>query len=118
MERCHLWVARFADRAEVDRYFEEVIPYPEDGPISLFAAGQGERFYDHDWVFVEFDENGDLMAILDTIRAPAETRAAVLAAGLGCNAVVAADEEEISNPVSVAGSPMLKYIGCYPLWAS
>ena len=118
MERCHVWLARFADRAAVDAYFEEVVPYPEDGPISPFAADQGERFYDHDWVFAEFDAGGDLGALLDTIRAPAGTRDAVLAAAAGfeCTAVVVADEEEVSSPVSVVGPPRLKYVGCHPLW--
>ncbi len=120
MERCHLWLARFADRVEVDDYFEEAVPYSEDRPISLFAADQGKRFYDHDWVFAEFDPVGDLRAILDAIRAPAGTREAVLTAaaraGFECNAVVVADEGEFPNPVSVVGSPRLEYIGCHPLW--
>lgn len=121
MERCHLWLGRFRDRTEVDDYFEEIVPYPEDAPISRFAADQGKRFYDHDWVFVEFDEAGDLDAILSTIRAPAVTRAAVLAAagsvGFRCNAIVAADEGEFNSPVSVPeGSPRLAYIGCHALW--
>ena len=120
MERCHLWLGRFADRAEIDDYFEEVVPYPEDAPISLFAADQGKRFYDHDWVFAEFHPDGDWAAILDAIRAPAETREAVLAAvarvGFACNAVVVADEGEFPSPVSVAGPPRLAYIGCHALW--
>lgn len=120
MERCHLWLARFADRAEVDDYFEEVVPYPEDRPISLFAADQGKRFYDHDWVFAEFHPGGDLGAILEAIRAPAGTREAVLAAaaalGFPCNTVVVADEGEFRDPVSVAGPPRLEYIGCHPFW--
>jgi hypothetical protein len=120
MERCHLWLARFIDRAEVGDYFEEIVPYPEDRPISLFTADQGKRFYDHDWVFAEFHAGGDLEAILDAIRAPADTRGAVLAAaaGLGfeCNTIVVADEAEFPSPVSVVGPPRLQYIGCHALW--
>jgi hypothetical protein len=119
MERCHLWLASFRDRAAVEDYFRERVPYTE-APISRFAADQGKRFYDHDWVFAEFHEDGDLDAILAAIRAPTVTRAAVQAAaavlGIRCNAVVAADEGEFSDPVSVPGSPRLEYIGCHPLW--
>jgi hypothetical protein len=118
MERCHLWLGRFNDRSEVDDYFEEVVPCPADAPISLFAADQGKRFYDHDWVFAEFHEGGDLCALLDAIRAPASTREAVRApAGaidFKCNAIVVADEGEFLDPVSVAGTPMMEYIGCHP----
>ena len=119
MERCHLWLASFRDRAEVEDYFRERVPYT-DAPISRFAADQGKRFYDHDWVFTEYNEAGDLDAILAAIRAPAGTRAAVLAAagalGFRCNAVVAADEGEFGDPVSVPGPPRLECIGCHPLW--
>ncbi len=119
MERCHLWLASFADRAEVDDYFEEVVPYLEDRPINLFAADQGKSFYDHDWVFTEFHVGGDLGAILDAIRAPATTRQAVLVAATKIefefNAVVVADEGEFPSPVSVAGPPRLEYIGCHTL---
>ena len=120
MERCHLWLASFADRAEVDDYFQEIVPYPEDRPISRFAADQGKRFYDHDWVFSEFHPDGDLRALLGTISAPAGTREVVLAAairlGFDCNAIVVADEGEFTDPVSVVGPPRLEYIGCHPLW--
>jgi hypothetical protein len=116
--RCHIWVGWFNDQTELDDYFEEVVPYPEDAPISLFAADQGKRFYDHDLVCGAFDLNGDLGALLDTFRAPAGTRAAVLAAaaavGFACNAVVVADEEEFLDPLSVTGPPKLAYMGCYP----
>lgn len=120
MERCHLWLARFRDEAEVEDYLREPDVYTDE-PISRFAADQGKRFYDHDWVFVEFDEAGDLDAILRAIRAPVGTRNAVLEAaggvGFRCNAVLAADESEFREPVSVpGGSPRLKYIGCHPLW--
>jgi hypothetical protein len=120
MDRCHLWLARFSDREEVSEYLEEVMPYPEDRPISLFAADQGKRFYDHDWVFAEFDAAGNLGVILDTIRAPAATRQAVLAAAerieFESNTIVVADEGEFPDPVSVVGQPRLEYIGCHPLW--
>jgi hypothetical protein len=120
MERCHLWLGRFSDRTEVDDYFEEEAPYPEDRPISLFAADQGKRFYDHDWVFAEFRESGDLHAILGAIRAPDATREAVLRAaaalGFACNTIVVADEGEFVDPVSVAGPPRLEYIGSHPFW--
>ena len=122
MDRCHLWLGRFADLAEVDAYFEEAVPYVEDAPISPFAAGQRKRFYDHDWVFAEFHPGGDLNAILETIRAPAATREAVLAAaamlGFACNTIVVADEDEFSSPTSFAGPPRLEYIGCHALWNS
>ena len=122
MDRCHFWLGRFTDQAEVDDYFEETVPYPEDAPINLFAADQGKRFYDHDRVFAELHAGGDLGAILDAVRAPAGPRAAVLAAaarvGFACNAVVVADEGEFFDPVSVAGPPRLEYIGCHPLWGN
>lgn len=121
MEHCHLWLARFADRAEVDDYFEETVPYPDDAPINRFAADQGERFYDHDWVFTEFREDGDLGMILETVRAPAGTgdavRAAAAVLGFVPNALIAADEGEIDDPRSVAGRPRLAYVGCLALWA-
>jgi hypothetical protein len=120
MERCHLWLGWFRDRAEVDDYFEEVVPYPEDSLINLFAADQGKRFYDHDWVFAEFHEGGDLSAILESIRAPAVTRDVVLIAattvGFECNTIVVADEGEFFDPMSVTGPPRLEYIGCHTFW--
>lgn len=120
MERCHLWLASFRDQAEVDDYFEEIVPYPEDAPISQFAADQVTRFYDHDWVFAEFHRASDLGVILESIRAPACTREAVLAAAtkvdFECNTLVVADEGEFVDPVSVAGPPRLEYIGCHPFW--
>lgn len=120
MEHCHLWLASFRDQTGVDKYFEEIVPYPEDAPISRFAADQGNRFYDHDWVLAEFHGTGDLVAILETIRAPVSTREAVLAAAakvdFECNTLVVADEGEFGDPVSVVGPPRLEYLGCYPLW--
>ena len=80
MERCHFWLGRFRNQADVNAYLKETVPYPKDGPISRFAADQSKQFYDHDWVFAEFSKAGDLGAILTKIRAPANTRAAVLAA--------------------------------------
>jgi hypothetical protein len=120
MKRCHFWLGRFNDMAEVDDYFEEIVPYPNDAPISQFASDQGKIFYDHDLVFAEFHESADLGAILESISAPAETRDAVLAAAskldFKCNLIVGADEGEFQDPVSVAGPPQLRYIGCHALW--
>ena len=121
MERCHFWLARFRDYAEMDEYLREIVPYPDDGPISRFAADQGQCFYDHDFVFAEFDEGRDLEAILRLIRAPNATSAAIVAIAQGMafapNALFAVDEGEFSEPASVVGeSYELVYIGCHALW--
>lgn len=120
MNRCHIWLARFPGRDEAAEYLRDAVVYT-DAPISRFAADQGKRFYDHDWVFVEFDEAGDLDALLRTIQAPEDTHAAVVASaasvGFACNAVVVADVDEFSAPVSVKGDGyQLAYIGCHALW--
>jgi hypothetical protein len=102
MERCHFWLARFRDQSQIDDYFQEPDVYSEREPISKFAADQGKRFYDHDWVFVEFDEGGDLNTILRTIGAPKGTWEALLEAAkvkrFTANAVVVAAESEFTEP--------------------
>lgn len=121
MERCHFWLAQFRDKSQAIEYLRDADVYT-DAPISQFAADQGKRFYDHDWVFVEFDEAGDLNSMLSTINAPSITRDAVLArvqgVGFDCNALVVADEGEFSDPVSAQGEGyQLAYLGCFPLWS-
>jgi hypothetical protein len=122
MERCHFWLARFPDRTKLDDYLRETIPYPEDGPISRFAADQHQKFYDHDFVFAEFDEGGDLQAILRLIQAPDPTSATIIASAqqmsFAPNTLFAADEYQFSEPTSVVGdSYQLFYIGCHTLWS-
>ncbi|HVK04580.1 MAG TPA: immunity 22 family protein [Armatimonadaceae bacterium] len=67
-----VWAGRFPSRACLDAYFEEVYD-AGDGeeeatpPISAFAAGQGERFYDHDALEVSFSPGpaADLRPLLE-----------------------------------------------------
>src|SRR5437870_5237705 len=63
MDRSHFWLASFQNQEQIDEYFREGYG-DDDEPISLFAADQGATFYDHDWVFVESSEGGDLEKLL------------------------------------------------------
>jgi hypothetical protein len=116
METSHIWLGRFPSEAALDAYFEE--SYGEDDqPINQFAADQGERFYDHDWVERSFDPSGDLRAqiaphshskdYLDRVIELARSRGIV-----GANVFILADKGEFDRPVSVhAPSHSLWYLG-------
>ena len=120
MDRCHFWLANFADRAQIEEYLRE--DYGDDEkPISLFAADQGEHFYDHDWVFVEMSENGSLEELLRNAKIPHATarilRDFAEKHRIQSNAILVADEGEFDNPASVMkDSYSVSYIGCYDLW--
>lgn len=117
MDRCHFWLARFRDEHAVEQYFAEPDEYVEGEPISQFARDQHKRFYDHDFVFAEFDPNGQLELLCHRIRLPAETRRKLLSTREeGYNAIIGADEGEFFTPLSVDGDPRLSYIGCFPCW--
>ena len=62
-----VWLGRFESEAALAAYLEET--YSEDdeaAPISRFAADQGQRSYDHDFVESDFfAETADLAAALD-----------------------------------------------------
>lgn len=120
MDRCHFWLARFRDQQQIDEYFREEYG-DDDKPISLFAADQGQTFYDHDRVFVEASDTGNLRDLLRKVQVPEATGKIVqeFAQRLGreSNALVVADEGEFENPVSVENaSYWLVYVGCYRLW--
>lgn len=118
METSHLWLGRFPSEAALDAYFEESYGDDDDQPINQFAADQGERSYDHDWVERSFfDASGDLRAqlaphsysssYLDRVIELARARGMV-----GANAFVLADRGEFEHPVSVnAPSYTLWYLG-------
>ena len=115
MERCHFWLARFSDEDSVETYFAEPDEYIDDEPISQFAQGQNKTFYDHDFVFTEFDAEGQLDKLCELIGLPAETREQLLKPTEEIfNAIIAGDEEEFEDPQDVEGDPRLVYIGCFP----
>ena len=115
MERCHFWLARFRDEELLESYFAEPNEYSDREPINHFARDQHKTFYDHDFVFVEFDADGRLEQLCELIRLPAKTRDELLKrAGDDHNAIIAGDEGEFDTPLDVEGDPMLTYVGCFP----
>ena len=115
MERCHFWLAQFRDEESFESYFAEPEEYSDGEPINQFARDQNKTFYDHDFVFAEFDADGRLDQLCELIRLPAETRDELLKqAGDDHNAIIAGDEGEFEAPHDVEGEPMLTYVGCFP----
>ncbi len=115
LDRCHFWLARFRDEESLESYFAEPDEYFDGEPINQFARDQNKTFYDHDFVFAEFDADGRLDHLCDRIQLPAETRDELLKrAGNDYNAIIAGDQGEFDTPQDVEGDPMLTYVGCFP----
>jgi hypothetical protein len=120
MDRCHFWLGLFQDRAQIDEYLREKYG-DDDEPISLFAADQGELFYDHDWVSVEWSGNGSLEELLQKWSVPEAAARTIKDVankrGIRCNALFVANQDEFDNPASVHNdSYAVEYVGCYDLW--
>lgn len=119
MDQVHVWLASFTDEQEVDSFFEETYTDNDDDPISAFAASQDECFYDHDWVFTEFDFKDGIAAVLNCLYdMPDQLKAAVNEsldnAGFEPNAIIVSDIKEVTNPHDkTSGPPRLKYIGIH-----
>lgn len=52
----NLWIGNFSTREDFEMYTKETYA-DDDPPINQFAADQGETFYDHDFVEIEFLED-------------------------------------------------------------
>ena len=120
MEKCHIWLARFASEEALDAYFEENYDKEDDDePINKFALDQGETFYDHDWVERSFEGGGDLRTLIDghsysenyideVIKLAGERKIE------GANAFIMADRNEFENPKAVeAADYQLWYVGVF-----
>ncbi len=120
MEKSHIWLGEFPSEDALNTYFEETYDDDDDdAPINGFAADQGERFYDHDWVERGFVAHGSLEQLIvrhsyskdyiEMVIADAEARGIVEA-----NTFILADQSEFSDPKSVQGNDYtLWYLGIY-----
>ena len=109
-----LWLGKAADSLTCSTFFAESYD-DDDGPISPFAESQGETFYDHDFLEVQFNEKfgsvDDALtgmsysgSFADAVRAKVES--------FDFNLSVASFSEDFSNPVSVHTENLsLTYIG-------
>lgn len=128
LEDAHVWVARFDSSDRFDAYFEER-HYDDDRdgrPLSHFAAGQGETWYDHDWIEYNLSDEqlpgpfeAQTKALFSTFSHTSSYLDAVVADATsnpldGANAAVAINASEISNPRSVTGDGIeLLFLGTY-----
>jgi hypothetical protein len=121
-QTCHFWLGRFPNGQSTARYFAEVWDeYDEDRehtPLSEFARGQGQKWYDHD--FLEYGFKADASSVEELVKGysyhgqyAAELSRRASAAGLdGLNMFVFIDEEQIDRPRSVEGKGYaLYYLG-------
>ncbi len=109
-----IWFGKAADNLACATFFAESYA-DDDGPISPFAASQGETFYDHDFLEVQFNEKFESVddalkgmsysgSFADEVRAKVES--------FNFNLSVASFSEDFSNPVSVQAENLsLTYIG-------
>ena len=118
MDVSHIWVGRFGPEAPATYFVQQAAD--DDSPRSQFGADQGERWFDHDWVEISFlDEPQSVRTLVDGHSYSASYLDAVVAraADLGvteANVFVLADEEQFSDPRSVAGPGyQLWYLGTY-----
>ncbi|HLO98297.1 MAG TPA: immunity 22 family protein [Fimbriimonas sp.] len=109
-----LWVGNFASREEFDQYFKETYN-DDDGPINQFAADQGETFYDHDFVDLEFYDQPQSVDVIvprlsygESFSGEAVPAAETLGIG-SVNCVLADYDNQFESPKSVPGK--LTYLG-------
>jgi hypothetical protein len=119
-ETVSVWVGSFESEGDFEAYFEESYE-SDDLPISPFAAGQGEQFYDHDFVERSFHtpthDPDRLLAGHSFSRSYAENFAQAFHQHVGrpINAIVLVWNNEIDAPRSV-DSPgcHLIFLGTFP----
>jgi hypothetical protein len=123
MKISHIWLGQFGPDAP-SSYFEEQY-IDDDTLISQFAADQGERFYDHDFVEISFLKDlCQVRTLVDGHSYSQEYLELVVekASDFGineANVFVLADRLEFSAPRSVAGSSYrLWYLGEFSTGAS
>src|SRR5689334_6060727 len=104
LDTAHVWAASFSSPAAAEQLFEE--HYGADGtPISEFARCQGEWFYDHDWLYFEKIEDGDVSAMLRASGVPEHNASAIGRAWaervpLEFDTIVVAAAEDFAQPRS------------------
>jgi hypothetical protein len=119
----HVWVGSFASPERRIAYFDE--KYGEDRDdeeaLSEFAAGQGESFYDHDELEINFrtEIEPELRSLLEPCSYSSTYLEAVLEAyedtAEPVNILVLFFGEDIEAPRSVSGPDFaLRYLGQFP----
>ena len=104
----HVWLGRFGPEAP-DDFFEEQYGRDDGEPLSQFAAGQGETWYDHDFVEISYFEAMEPVRVLVEGHSYSDCYLDVVAdkaASLGierANVFIWADKEQFSQPQSVSG---------------
>ena len=116
MDTIDVWLGRFPSRSALKDYFSEKND-SEDSPINCFAADQGEKFYDHDWLEYHFSEEPDSNFLTYGyypfgILAIAIQRTAVEQGLTNPNTLIVADRSLITTPKTVKGERYeLRYLG-------
>ncbi len=121
-ETCDFWVGVFPNEAAFFDYFGESTDYyddPDDSrPLTKFASGQGETWYDHDMIEMGFNAEAASIAELTkpySYSDQYESKLTELAAGLGVegiNAFVFIRAGEIAEPRTVIDEAFqLHYVG-------
>jgi len=120
-----VWVGRFPSRERFDAYFEETYSEPdkesgEERPISQFAAGQGDWFYDHDFLERSFSPElvTDLRPLLErhsfSTSYVEEVVQAYHVQPTPVNVLILFSGEELEEPRSVSGPDFeLHYLGAF-----
>ncbi len=123
MAKSHIWIGSFPSEQAVEGYFEEVYDENDEDrehtPLNKFAADQGERSYDHDWVEHGYSRAGNLRELIkghsysenyiDQVIQVATTRGITTG-----NTFILADEAEIASPRSVDHADYrLWYLGIF-----
>lgn len=116
-----IWLGLADSRSSLEALLEESYG-DDDNPITAFAASQGERFYDHDFLESHFlDEPTELADAFAVISHGDEVREAALAAATERytgrpNCIIADFERQFDQPTSILSAGItLSYIGRFEI---